>query len=49
MAAQAQQVMPFDLNRTAHTFNKTAYGGQQKVVANDLTDTSDLTLIRSHL
>lgn len=49
MAARAQQVMPFDLNRTSHTFVKTADGGTQTVMVNDPTDTSDLTLIRSHL
>jgi hypothetical protein len=49
MAARAQQVMPFDLNRTSHTFTKTADGGEQTVVVNDPADTSDLELIRSHL
>jgi hypothetical protein len=49
MAARAQQVMPFDLNRTTHTFTKTADGGLQKVEVNDPTDTRDRDLIRAHL
>lgn len=47
--ARAQQVMPFDLNRTKHTFTKTADGGTEEVVVKDSSDTRDLTLIRSHL
>ena len=49
MAQRAQQVMPFDLNRTTHTFTKTVDGGVQKVVINDPSDTRNLVLIRSHL
>jgi hypothetical protein len=49
MAARAQQVMPFDLNRTTHTFTKTADGGTETVMVKDSSDTRDLTLIRSHL
>ena len=49
MAAAAQQVMPFDLNRTTHTFIKTAAGGVEKVVVNETADTRDRDLIRSHL
>jgi hypothetical protein len=49
MAARAQQVMPFDLNRTTHTFTQTPEGGVEKVVANDPDDTRDIELIRSHL
>jgi hypothetical protein len=49
MAARAQQVMPFDLNRTTHTFSKTADGGLQKVEVNDPTDIRDRDLIRTHL
>jgi hypothetical protein len=49
MAALAQQVMPFDLNRTTHTFTQTADGGVETIVANDTTDTRDIALIRSHL
>ncbi len=49
MAARAQQVMPFDLSRTTHTFTQTADGGVQSVTVNDSADTQDLTLIRAHL
>jgi hypothetical protein len=49
MAARAQHVMPFDLNRTTHTFTKTVDGGIQRVVVNDTSDTRDADLIRSHL
>ena len=49
MAARAQQVMPFDLNRTTHTFTKKASGGVQVVVVKDPADTRDLALIRAHL
>ena len=49
MAARAQQVMPFDLNRTTHTFTQTPQGGVEKVVVNEPSDTHDRDLIRSHL
>jgi hypothetical protein len=49
MAARAQQVMPFDLNRTTHTFTQTPQGGVEKVVVNEPSDTRDRDLIRSHL
>lgn len=49
MTGRAQQVMPFDLSRTVHTFIKTATGGVEKVVVIDASDTRDLTLIRQHL
>lgn len=49
MAARARQVMPFDLNRTKHTFTKTADGGTEVVVVKQAGDTRDLALIRSHL
>lgn len=49
MAARGQQVMPFDLTRTTHTFTKTGNGGIERVVVNDPADTRDLTLIRAHL
>jgi len=47
--ARAEQVMPFNLNRTTHTFTKTDVGGVEKVVVNDPTDARNLALIRSHL
>jgi hypothetical protein len=49
MAARAQQVMPFDLSRTTHTFTQTPQGGVEKVVVNDPSDTRNRDLIRSHL
>lgn len=49
MAARAQQVMPFDLNRATHTFTQATDGGVQQVTVNDPTDTRNLALIRSHL
>lgn len=49
MAARAQQVMPFDLTRTTHTFTQTLQGGVEKVVVNEPSDTRDRALIRAHL
>jgi hypothetical protein len=49
ITSRAQQVMPFDLNRTTHTFTQTPDGGVEKVAANDPADTHDIALIRSHL
>jgi hypothetical protein len=49
MATRAQHVMPFDLNRTTHTFTKTADGGIETVVVDNASDTADLALIRTHL
>lgn len=49
MADRARQVMPFDLNRTTHTFTQTPQGGVEKVVVNEPSDTRDRDLIRSHL
>jgi hypothetical protein len=49
MAARAQQVMPFDLQRTTHAFTQTPDGGIEKVVADDPDDTRDIELIQSHL
>ena len=49
MTTRAQQVMPFDLTRTTHTFTKTDAGGVEEVVVNDPNDARNLALIRSHL
>ncbi len=49
MATRAQRVMPFDLNRTTHTFTQTTDGGVERVVVNKPSDTHDRDLIRSHL
>lgn len=42
-------VMPFDLDATTHIFEKIDNGGQQQVIVNNLTDTENISLIRSHL
>jgi len=49
ITTRAEQVMPFDLARTTHTFTKTDAGGVEEVVVNDPTDARNLALIRSHL
>lgn len=49
MAHRARQVMPFDLNRTTHTFTKIADGGIQKVIVKHPGDTRNRDLIRVHL
>jgi hypothetical protein len=49
MTTRAEQVMPFDLSRTTHTFAKTVNGGAEKVVVNDPADAKNQELIRSHL
>lgn len=49
MAGRAQNVMPFDLNKTTHIFTKNATGGVESVVVKDQADTRDIDLIRSHL
>lgn len=47
--ARAAEVMPFDLEKTSHTFTKTDTGGTQIVVALDPADTEQVALIRRHL
>lgn len=42
-------VMPFDLDKTLHVFNKTDTGGIQHVIAKDAADTEQIGLVRSHL
>lgn len=49
MTVRAEQVMPFDLDRTIHTFTKIATGGVETVVVKDPADDRNLALIRSHL
>lgn len=41
--------MPFDLEKTAHIFSKTAKGGLQEVIVRDKSDTEPIRLIRAHL
>lgn len=42
-------VMPFNMDKVAHSFEKTNYGGIIKIKAKDLTDTAQIAMIRSHL
>ena len=49
VAEQGAKVMPFDLERTLHFFNKTKDGGVQQVIAKQVEDKSQVDLIRSHL
>jgi len=46
---KGSSVMPFELNKTLHTFTKNESGGTQSVVVRDASDTADLSLIRMHL
>lgn len=48
VAAIGAQVMPFDLDRTTHTFSDRPWGGVQTVASDD-GDLEQLSLIRSHL
>ena len=41
--------MPFDLEKTAHSFEALPDGGLQTVTANNSADTSQIELIQSHL
>jgi len=49
VAERGASVMPFDLDRTTHTFTKNDTGGVQSVVADDPADAGQITLIRGHL
>jgi hypothetical protein len=49
VASRGAEVMPFDLNKTTHTFTKTDSGGVQLVTADDPTDQTQIDLIRQHL
>lgn len=44
-----QEVMPFDLNATLHTFEKSDQGGSERVTADNPKDSRNITLIREHL
>lgn len=46
---RGRQVMPFDLEKTQHIFDKTDSGGIQQVIAKDAGDTQQIALIRQHL
>lgn len=49
VAAKGSQVMPFDLERTTHTFTSLPDGGRQTVTAENPADTEQIRLIREHL
>ena len=46
---KGSSVMPFDLDKTLHTFTKNDSGGVQTVVVRDPSDTSNPSLVRMHL
>lgn len=46
---QGQQIMPFDLNQTTHSFATTPTGGVETVVAKDPTNVEQIRLIQTHL
>jgi hypothetical protein len=48
VAERGSEVMPFDLERTTHLFEKTAYGGLQQVFSDD-SDREQVALIQAHL
>lgn len=48
VAARGASVMPFDLDRTTHVFEKMRSGGRQQVISDD-GDSTQVALIRSHL
>lgn len=48
VAERSREVMPFDLERTTHRFEKLADGGVQTVVSDD-GDRKEIGLVRAHL
>lgn len=49
VAERGRHVMPFDLEKTQHVFDKTEHGGIQQVIAKDAGDSAQINLIRQHL
>jgi hypothetical protein len=49
VAERGEEVMPFDLDATTHTFTDTGTGGVQLVTADDPDDERQIELIRGHL
>ena len=49
VVSKGVHVMPFDLERTLHIFNKVEKGGVQQVIAKDKNDAEQIALIREHL
>ena len=48
VAERGAEVMPFDLERTTHIFEKLPNGGRQAIVSDD-KDNAQIQLIRAHL
>lgn len=46
---RGKQVMPFNLEKTLHIFDKTETGGVQQVVATNANDAEQIHLVRQHL
>lgn len=49
VARKGAAVMPFDLDKTHHTFEQNPGGGVETVRANDPADSAQIALVRSHL
>jgi hypothetical protein len=49
VAARGAQVMPFDLDQTAHVFQQLPDGGLQTVTAKDVANTQQIAFIQTHL
>jgi hypothetical protein len=49
VAVKGAKVMPFDLERTTHVFQKLDDGGLQEVVVKDPANKKQIALIQSHL
>ena len=49
IATRGAQVMPFDLDKTTHVFERVADGGLQTVTADMANDQGQIQLIREHL
>ena len=49
IVGRGSKVMPFDLDKTLHIFNKTETGGIQQVIVKNTGDKEQIALIRKHL
>ena len=49
VAQRGAEVMPFSLKATTHIFTKSDDGGNQQVIAKNLSDSGQIRLIRKHL
>ncbi|MFF5035560.1 hypothetical protein [Nocardia salmonicida] len=49
VAERGAAVMPFDLDKSTHSFQPVADGGRQTVTAHDPSDIEQIRLIREHL